>query len=68
VSTKSVGARKSTATSPLFPIAQLSLANELLFARMQALVSLAIVLASEGFAANCTDKGPLVGMSAEMGA
>ena len=67
MSTESIGTRKTASTSPLFSIAELALADEFLFARMQALMSLAIVLASEGLATNCTNKWPLVGVGTKVG-
>jgi hypothetical protein len=38
-------------------------ADEFLLAAVQALVAFAVVLAGEGFTADCADEGPFVGVS-----
>jgi len=68
MATKCIGTREPTTTAPLFRVAELTSANELLFARMQAFMSLAIMLASERLATYSTDKWSLVCMGAKMGA
>jgi hypothetical protein len=58
--------RESTAAAPVAAPGKVTAADEFLFARVQALVALAVVLTSEGFAADCTDKWSFVGVGAEM--
>lgn len=63
-----VGARKPAAAAPLAAGLELALADKLLLARVQALVSLAVVLSGKGLAADGADKGALVGVGSQVGA
>ena len=68
VAAEGVRAREAASAAPLPALLELALADELLLARVQPLVALAVVLPREGFAADGADEGALVGVSAEMGA
>ena len=63
---ESVGTSKSSTASPAAAGAKLTTANKLLLPTVQALVPLAIMLTSKGFAADCAYERSLVGMSAQM--
>ncbi len=63
-----VGAREPSPAAPMPAGPEIALAHKLLFATMQALVSLSIVLPGERLTADRADKGTLVGMSPQMGA
>ena len=65
---KGVGAGEAAAAAPLGAGLERAATNELLLARVQALVALAVVLARKGLAADGADKGPLVGVGAQVGA
>ena len=55
-----VSAGESPAAAPGARVREVALADELLFARVEALVALAVVLAGKGLAADGADEGPLV--------
>ena len=61
-----VGARKAPPTAPRARVGQAALAHELLLARVQALVPLAVVLARESLAAHRTHERPLVSVGAQV--
>lgn len=61
-----IGASEASAAAPLSALLQFTLADELLFARVQAFVALAVVLPREGFVAYGADERSLVGMCPEM--
>jgi hypothetical protein len=67
MATKGIGTRKATAAAPAVRVFELTFAHELLFARVEAFVTLAVMLASEGFATHAAYKGTLVRMGAKMG-
>jgi hypothetical protein len=66
VPTKCVSTCKSPAAAPAVGVLELALANELLFTRVQAFMTLAIVLTSKCFATNTADKGALICMGTKM--
>lgn len=74
MATQSIGTRKAAATAPLIgrcvgnTVGERSTTDELLLARVETLVTLAVVLAGKGLAANRADEWPLVCVGAEMGA
>jgi len=62
-----VGTCEPTTAAPRPAVGELTAADELFLAGMEALVAFAVVLASECFAADGADEGALVGVGAEMG-
>ena len=63
-----VGTRETAAAAPLAALLELSLAHEFLLARVQALVTLSVVLARECLPAHRADERTLISVGAEMGA
>lgn len=63
---KGVSTSESPATAPLTADLEVTLANKLLLARMQTLVSFTIMLARKGLATYRTDKWSLISMCSEM--
>ena len=68
VTAQSVSACEAPPTAPLGAALQRAFADEFLLARVQAFVAFAVVLAREGFAADCADEWAFVGVRAQMGA
>lgn len=65
---KSVRTCKPPTATPLATSFEIAFANELLLTRVEALVSLSVMLTRKSFATDCTNEGPLVGMSPQVGA
>lgn len=68
VAAEGVGAGEAAAAAPDAAAGELAAADELLLARVQALVTFAVVLAGEGFAADGADEGSLVGVRPQVAA
>ena len=68
MATERVGAGEASTAAPYRAGLEVAFADELLLPGVQTLVPLAVVLAGEGFAADCADEGSLVGVRAEVGA
>jgi hypothetical protein len=66
MSSKSISTSKSPATAPIVTVFQVTAANKFLLARMQSLMSLAIMLAGECFAADTAYEWTLIGVSAQV--
>jgi hypothetical protein len=66
VATESIGAGESAATTPTTAVFKVAFADKLFLARVQALVALAVVLASECFAADAAYERALVGVCTKM--
>lgn len=66
VAAQSVSAGKAPPTTPAAAILEIAATHKLFLARVQPLVSLAVVLTGKGFAANTADKGTLVRVRAQM--
>jgi hypothetical protein len=61
-----IGTRKATATAPVITVLELATANKLLLARVESLVTLAVMLAGEGFATMIANERTLVCMGPKM--
>ena len=63
---ESVGASEPAVAAPVATLLEVALADELLFAGVEAFMALAIVLTRESLATDCAHKRSLVCMRAEM--
>jgi hypothetical protein len=61
-----IGSSKTTATTPLAALFELSLANKLLLSGMKTLVPLPVMLAGKRFATYCAYEWTLISMSTQM--
>jgi hypothetical protein len=63
---QSISAGKTTATTPLAALFEISFANELLLSGMKSFVAFSVMLTSESFPTDCTYEWAFVGMGAEV--
>lgn len=61
-----IGTSEAAATAPRATGTEFAAADKFLFARVEAFMTFAIVLACEGLATDSADEGSFVGMSAKM--
>lgn len=66
MSSESISTGETPSTTPLPTSLQVALADELLLARVEALVTLAIMLSRKGFATDCANEWSLVGVSPQV--
>jgi hypothetical protein len=66
MSTEGVSSGKSSPAAPVVAVFEVAAAHKLLLARVQAFVSLSVVLAGECFAADAADEWTLVCVGTEM--
>jgi hypothetical protein len=62
MSAESVGAGEPPAATPVVAVLQVTTADELFLSRVQAFVTLTVVLARKSLATNAADKRPFVGV------
>lgn len=66
MATKSISTSEPPAATPVAVVLEIATADKLLFTRMQAFVSLPVVLAGKCFTADTANKWTLIGVSAQM--
>lgn len=66
MASQSIGTCEASAAAPLTTLLQVAFAHELLLARMQTLMPLAVMLARESFPTYCTNERSFIRMSAKM--